>query len=471
MTGRWAPTKPSASASSASAAAASSTSTSSCKCRRRRKGVVPVAVCDVWDGDAELGSGKGRGLYPTAKRCGIDTADKKHVTKDYRVILDQKDVDVVVVATPGSLACQHVPSTPSTPKQGRLLRKADDAHHRRSDRRRRRGQEEQSRHDRRRAVDGRPDLARRPTNTSGRQDRPRPAGADQLLSQFHRRPMALLPAQEGDDAEDDRLGHVARHTSSSAPAQKLGPTAKEMPFDRAVWAQWRCYWPFGGGMFTDLFVHQTTHLISAMGVRFPGRVVGAGGIYLEYDGRDVPDVATVVADYNEGCQVIISATMCNNTQLGEIIRGHLATIKLQPGYNGDYIRGFEVFAQEISGGPSKPQGGFSAADLHVQEPEVQGQADPSRDGNLCPVGKLPRLRRQGRSQHDEHPRTGCRGVLDGQHGCAQLPLRQGLPVGQAEACPEGSGRQLGNEARNRQQKAWQADTRSWVGKAVTAAAP
>ena len=65
-------------------------------------------------------------------------------------------------------------------------------------------------------------------------------------------------------------------------------------------------------MFTDLFVHQTTHLIAAMGVRYPARVVGGGGIYLEYDGRDVPDVATVVADYDEGCQVIITATMCND---------------------------------------------------------------------------------------------------------------------------------------------------------------
>ncbi len=59
-----------------------------------------------------------------------------------------------------------------------------------------------------------------------------------------------------------------------------------------------------------------------MGVRFPRRVVGGGGLYLEYDGRDVPDVATVVADYDEGCQVIISATMCNDVQLGEVIRGH-----------------------------------------------------------------------------------------------------------------------------------------------------
>jgi len=57
------------------------------------------------------------------------------------------------------------------------------------------------------------------------------------------------------------------------PDKPLGPV---IPFDRAVYAQWRCYWPFGGGMFTDLFVHQTTHMIAAMGVRYPARVVGAG---------------------------------------------------------------------------------------------------------------------------------------------------------------------------------------------------
>src|SRR5262245_11107109 len=36
------------------------------------KPVAAVAVNDVWDGDEKLGSGKGRGLYPSAKRCGID---------------------------------------------------------------------------------------------------------------------------------------------------------------------------------------------------------------------------------------------------------------------------------------------------------------------------------------------------------------------------------------------------------------
>jgi hypothetical protein len=44
--------------------------------------------------------------------------------------------------------------------------------------------------------------------------------------------------------------------------------------------------------------------------------------------------------------------MCNDTQLGEMIRGRLATIKFVGG--GDFIKGFEVYGQKIAGGPVKP---------------------------------------------------------------------------------------------------------------------
>jgi predicted dehydrogenase len=162
-------------------------------------------------------------------------------------------------------------------------------------------------------------------------------------------------------------------TGFECAGQKIGPTAKEMPFDRAVWAQWRCYWPFGGGMFTDLFVHQTTHLLAAMGLREPARVVGAGGIYFEYDGRDVPDVATVLADYIEGAQVIISATMCNGTQLGEVIRGKLATIKFGDNIGGDYVSGFDVFGEAVAGGAAKPTGGYKEPIHSYKSPFVGKQ--------------------------------------------------------------------------------------------------
>jgi len=141
------------------------------------------------------------------------------------------------------------------------------------------------------------------------------------------------------------------------------PLGPKIPFDRAVYGQWRCYWPFGGGMFTDLFVHQTTHMIAAMGVRYPARVIGGGGIYLEYDGRDVPDVATVVADYDEGCQLIITATMINDHPIEECIRGRLATLRFvnrdtdATDAKGRKVKefGLEILPQNMKSGPGVPK--------------------------------------------------------------------------------------------------------------------
>jgi hypothetical protein len=119
--------------------------------------------------------------------------------------------------------------------------------------------------------------------------------------------------------------------------------APNMPFDRERYHQWRCYWDFGAGMFTDLFVHRTTAMLKATGLRFPGRVVGAGGIYLEYDDRDVPDVATVVADFPEGVQGIVTATMCcQETPVPQIIRGHHGSFVLG---NGEEFSGYDFVAE------------------------------------------------------------------------------------------------------------------------------
>ena len=119
--------------------------------------------------------------------------------------------------------------------------------------------------------------------------------------------------------------------------------APDMPFDREKYHQWRCYWDFGAGMFTDLFVHRTTAMLKATGLRFPGRVVGAGGIYFEYDDRDVPDVATVVADFPEGVQGLVTATMsCDKTPVPQIIRGHFGSFVLG---NGEEISGYDFVAE------------------------------------------------------------------------------------------------------------------------------
>lgn len=117
-------------------------------------------------------------------------------------------------------------------------------------------------------------------------------------------------------------------------------------FDRAKYRQWRRFWPYGSGMFTDLFVHRTTSMLKATGLRFPGRVVGAGGIFIEYDGRQVPDVATVVADFHEGVQGLVTATMaCQETPIRQLIRGHFGSLVFG---TGEQFEGFDFI-------PERPQ--------------------------------------------------------------------------------------------------------------------
>jgi hypothetical protein len=107
-------------------------------------------------------------------------------------------------------------------------------------------------------------------------------------------------------------------------------------------------------------------MIAAMGVRYPARVVGAGGLYLEYDGRDVPDVATVVADYHEGCQLTITATMINRYPIEELIRGHLGTIKFMK-------HGFSLIPDNPEGSPG------IAARLEESIPGEYVDCHPPRD--------------------------------------------------------------------------------------------
>jgi hypothetical protein len=100
-------------------------------------------------------------------------------------------------------------------------------------------------------------------------------------------------------------------------------------------------------------------------LRYPARVVGGGGLYLEYDDRDVPDVSAIVADYDEGCQLLVMATMINDYPIDEVIRGHLATVRFsrrktaEKDKNGRdvYTMGYELLPQTIGGAPGRPKSG------------------------------------------------------------------------------------------------------------------
>jgi predicted dehydrogenase len=310
------------------------------KLQQDKKGVAPVAVCDVWNGNKEVTKGGGRGLYPSAEKCGLKAEDKVHVTKDYRRLLDLKEVDVVCIATPDHWHAKMCIDAAAAGKdvycEKPMTRTIAEAHAvvdavKKSNRVMTVGVQSMADPRWRMAYDlirnGKIGHVVQGQTCYYRND-------NRGQARFHMLTRDMNPTTIDWDMF---LGH-AYHVFSGEPL------APKMVFDRAVFAQWRCYWPFGSGFFTDLFVHQTTHLIAAMGVRYPARVVGAGGIYLEYDGRQVPDVGTIVADYDEGCQYMVTATMLNRHPIEEIIRGHLGAIKFLKD-------GFEFLPDNPRGGP------------------------------------------------------------------------------------------------------------------------
>ncbi|MCE9533924.1 MAG: Gfo/Idh/MocA family oxidoreductase, partial [Planctomycetes bacterium] len=321
--------------------------------RDEGKLIAPIAVCDVWDGqedeyEHEFGGRVTRrkyaqGLYPSAKKLGLSPDDRKHVVKDYRRLLELDEVDAVCIATPDHW-------------HARMTIDACDA-----------GKHVYCEKPMARTIDE----AVAVLDATNRGQTVMTVGVQSMADPTW--------SQAGELIRTGRIGHIAqaqtschrndirgsgryyRLTKQMSPKTidwkmflgsgfevvKGVPLAPEMPFDRAVFGQWRCYWPFGGGPFTDLLVQQTTRLIAAMGVRHPARVTGSGGIFLEYDGRDVPDVASLVADYEEGCQLQVSATTISSYPGEEIIRGRLGAIRFTP-------RGYDVFDDNPTRGSGMP---------------------------------------------------------------------------------------------------------------------
>ena len=187
------------------------------KMRDEKKGVMPFAVCDVWDGDPTKGKGKGQGLFPAAKRCDIPADDKKRVSKDFRVVLDNPDVDAVCIATPDHWHARH--------DHRRHGRKGKHVYCEKPMTQARLPSPRRSSMPGRRAGKvmsvGVQSMAD-PTWLHGQRASSRPARSGTwcrprraTTATSGRRPVALLLAHQGHEPEDDRLGHVPRPPAST----------------------------------------------------------------------------------------------------------------------------------------------------------------------------------------------------------------------------------------------------------------
>jgi predicted dehydrogenase len=298
-------------------------------------GVSPVAVCDVWDGlDEEYEQTRGgnatrrrytQGLFPAAVKCGLMPSLSSRVVKDYRRLLDLNDVDAVCISTPNHWHARQTIDAMAAGKdvyvEKPMTRTASEAI----------------------AV----------TDAAVRQNRVVCVGVQSLADPIWKRAHQLI--------HDGQIGHVSYASAAvfrndprgqwryyrlseqmtsktidwdlflghrfEVNGEPIGPNTQQAPFEPALFAQWRCYRPFSSGPFSDLLSHPATRLLCATGLRHPYRVVAAGGLFVEHDGRTVPDVGSLLADFDAGAQLSLTATTTTSYPAEDLIRGRNGTLK------------------------------------------------------------------------------------------------------------------------------------------------
>lgn len=100
------------------------------------------------------------------------------------------------------------------------------------------------------------------------------------------------------------------------------------PFDAFKFINWRLYWEFSGGNITENMVHQIAWSMRALDLPLPTAAYMSGGVFSEKDGREVPDTIAVTLDFPNDLVLTWQSTFSNNRfGIGDRILGSHGTIE------------------------------------------------------------------------------------------------------------------------------------------------
>lgn len=243
-------------------------------------GVKVTAVCDVWD--------------PLLERAKGVAEPGALATRRYEEILASADVDAVLIATPDHL---HVPITIAAVKAGKDVYVEKPFTHDRAE-----GQA---------AIDAVKQSGR--IVQVGMQQRSMPhlieareiirSGQTGVIRKVHltwNRNMerTARPRVEIDPATVDWQAFLG-----NAPSQ---------PFDPYKFRNWRFFWDFGGGVFTDLMVHYIDVAHWFLGLEHPSTAVSIGNWFTKKDEWETPDTVQTLMQYADPeTQVYFEGTFYN----------------------------------------------------------------------------------------------------------------------------------------------------------------
>lgn len=125
------------------------------------------------------------------------------------------------------------------------------------------------------------------------------------------------------------------------------------PFDGYRFMNWRLFWEFSGGNITENMVHQIAWIQSALDLQEPIAATMMGGVFSEKDGRQVPDTISVTLEFPNDLIVNWQSTFSNSHYgLGEHILGSDGTIEHLSGstdmVTGKYQSGIRYYPEKVN---------------------------------------------------------------------------------------------------------------------------
>lgn len=277
------------------------------RCRHLMKSLVKVpgvkiaAVCDIWDEHLRLGK---------------ELADPAAFsTKEFRQVLDRKDIDAVLIGAPDHW---HVPLTIAACQACKDVYVEKPLTHDLSE-----GVaviEAQNKYKRIVQV--------------GMQQRSMPhiqkareilkSGALGEISKVHLTWNRNAPRARRPDTNID---------PKTVDWKKFLGNAKDQPFDDYRFRQWRWFWDFGGGIFTDLMVHWIDVVHWLLELNHPETAASIGDWNMAKDLWETPDTVQTLLRYpSHNLQVYFEGTF-SNARHGSMVEfmGSNATLYIDRG--------------------------------------------------------------------------------------------------------------------------------------------
>jgi predicted dehydrogenase len=127
----------------------------------------------------------------------------------------------------------------------------------------------------------------------------------------------------------------------------LGPAAKH-PYDPDRYFNWIRYYDYSGGIPAGLLVHRVTRIIRSLDLTVPAYGSAHGGKFqFESSTAEIPETINIALDYPGGPTVLLISSLANDTTVPHLLRGHKATLEFTD-------TGFTIQPQKLYGDPGNP---------------------------------------------------------------------------------------------------------------------